>query len=290
VLPNPKFTKQPKEFWAHVRSISQTGGYVVKGKKAKNKGQIRVFSIDEICAVLTTLGLSSQHVVKSGTPTTFGLLLVEYFSYRAQVLNSTVEPNLMNAARAMEEFFSLKEKLCPTCPLPMNKQKGKKRSPAYLTGIVNMLVEANAGGLPVNYNPLVLTTVTRNNQPVRTLSRRVDGCFPTPVNPAAVWEVKEYYHTTSFGSRVADGVYETMLDGMELEELRANTDHEVDHLLIVDAYDTWWLKGRSYLCRIIDMLHMGYVTQVLFGHETVQQLPAIVKGWVAKIESAKKSA
>ncbi|MGO8748481.1 MAG: hypothetical protein ACLQNE_21100 [Thermoguttaceae bacterium] len=28
---------------------------------------------------------------------------------------------------------------------------------------------------------------------------------------------------TTFGSRVADGVYETLLDGMELEELR---DHE----------------------------------------------------------------
>jgi len=29
-----------------------------------------------------------------------------------------------------------------------------------------------------------------------------------------------YYYTTTFGSRVEDGVYETLLDGMELEELR----------------------------------------------------------------------
>lgn len=38
--------------------------------------------------------------------------------------------------------------------------------------------------------------------------------------------------------------------------------------------------GRSYLCRIIDMLHMGYVDEVLFGYEVVERLPEIVKEWV----------
>lgn len=42
------------------------------------------------------------------------------------------------------------------------------------------------------------------------------------------------------------------------------------------------LKGRSYLCRIIDMMHMGYVDEVLFGKEVVERLPKIVKGWIAK--------
>ncbi|MGH9565995.1 MAG: DUF7687 domain-containing protein [Candidatus Angelobacter sp.] len=26
---------------------------------------------------------------------------------------------------------------------------------------------------------------------------------------------------------------------------------------MVDSAFTWWVKGRSYLCRIVDMLHMG---------------------------------
>lgn len=52
--------------------------------------------------------------------------------------------------------------------------------------------------------------------PLWTLARRVEGAFPSPVNPVAVWEIKEYYYTTTFGSRVADGVYESLLDGMEL--------------------------------------------------------------------------
>ncbi len=107
----------------------------------------------------------------------------------------------------------------------MNKQKGKKKTPAYLTGIVNMLIEANSKGLPCDYDPRELTTVTQAGVPLRTLARRIDGAFPSPVNPIAVWEIKEYYYTTTFGSRVADGVYETLLDGMEIEELR---EHEGD--------------------------------------------------------------
>ena len=82
----------------------------------------------------------------------------------------------------------------------------------------------------------------------------------------AVWEIKEYYYTTTFGSRVADGVYEALLDGLELEELRGTTPGRHQALSTVDDTDfTWWIKGVNILCRIIDMLHMGYVDEVLFG-------------------------
>ncbi|MGH9739978.1 MAG: DUF7687 domain-containing protein [Candidatus Acidiferrales bacterium] len=35
------------------------------------------------------------------------------------------------------------------------------------------------------------------------------------------------------------------------------------------------------LCRIVDMLHMGYVDEVLFGSEVVERLPALVGEWVS---------
>jgi hypothetical protein len=57
---------------------------------------------------------------------------------------------------------------------------------------------------------------------------------------------------------------------------------------MVDAHYTWWVKGRSYLCRIIDMLHMGYVDEVLFGREIVDQLPRIVKEWVKAFRARKR--
>ncbi len=115
---------------------------------------------------------------------------------------------------------------------------------------------------------------------MRTLARRVDGAFPDPINPIAVWEIKEYYYTTTFGSRVADGVYETLLDGMELEELREHEGIDVRHYLMTDAYFTWWDCGRSYLCRFVDMLHMGFVDEVLFGREVIEEMPRIVAEWV----------
>lgn len=143
-----------------------------------------------------------------------------------------------------------------------------------------MLIEANSEGLAVDYDPRELTTFTKDGAPLRTLARRVDGCFPSPVNPIAVWEIKEYYYTTTFGSRVADGVYETLLDGLELEELREHEGIHADHVLIADSHYTWWESGRSYLCRMIDMLNMGYVDEILFGREVVERLPDMVRGWV----------
>jgi hypothetical protein len=73
----------------------------------------------------------------------------------------------------------------------MNKQKGSKRKPAFLTGIVNMLVDAHRGNVSCDLDPRPLTSVTRDGLPLRTLARRVDGAFPSPVNPVAIWEVKE---------------------------------------------------------------------------------------------------
>lgn len=150
-----------------------------------------------------------------------------------------------------------------------------------------MLIEANSNGLPCDFDPRELTTVTRDGAPLRTLARRVDGAFPGAVNPVAIWEVKEYYYTTTFGSRVADGVYETLLDGMELEELREHENLRVLHYLMLDAHYTWWDCGKSYLCRIIDMLHMGYTDEVLFGYEVVERLPELVKGWAGLISNVK---
>jgi len=278
--PNSLFLNQPKRFWANVRSISEGVGYTVRSGPAPR--QVKAPSTAEMQAALQDRGLSTSHIVDAkGSLLVLGEALSQYYEYRAHVLNTHVEPRLMDVGRARQVFEDLQRKLNPQCPIPMNKQRGEKKGPAFLTGIVNMLIEANAEGLPCDYDPRQLTTVTRDGEPVRTLARRVDGAFPSTVNPIAVWEIKEYCHTTTFGSRVADGVYETLLDGMELEELCQREGIKVRHYLMLDAHYTWWDCGRSYLCRIVDMLHMGYVDEVLFGYEVIESLPAIVKEWVS---------
>ena len=274
--PDERFLRQPREFWANVRTIGQQVGYT-----ERKTGRIKVPTLAEASSALGEIGLTAGHIAETtGRPTLLGQLLLLYFQHRADMLNDRVEPLLMDARQAESLYREIRRKVKPKCPIPMNKQSGKKRTPAYLTAIVNMLIEANSGGSCCDFDPRELTTVTRNGAPLRTLARRVDGAFPKAVNPVAVWEIKEYYYTTTFGSRVADGVYETLLDGMELEELREHEGVHVRHYLMVDAHYTWWDGGRSYLCRIVDMLHMGYVDEVLFGREVIERLPQLVKEWV----------
>ena len=280
--PNPKFSKKSKSFWAAVRTISQEVGYTIRGKKL-----IRVPNVDEIVNAFNKLSLDRNKIIdKNGVATTITDELIEYFEYRAKILNNYVEPRLMDAKKASTCFNKLYKKYSPNCPIPMNKQKGDKKAPAYFTCIINMIIESIIGKIKCDYDPRELTTVTTDGFPLRTLARRVDGAFPSAVNPIAIWEIKEYYYTTTFGSRVADGVYETLLDGMEIEELYEQENINVLHYLMIDAHYTWWECGRSYLCRIIDMLHMGYVDEVLFGFEVVEQLPNIVKGWVYLLGSS----
>lgn len=280
MTPDRRFMSLPKDFWANVRLISERVGYT-----DRRTGTIKVPAINDIRTAYAGLTLTTDHLFdESGRTSATGELLLEYFTARARMLDEHVEPNLMDGTEAKALFTRLRKELRPTCPLPMNKQRGRKKAPAYLTGIVNMLIAHHANGMNCDHDPRSLTTITHGGVPLRTLARRVDGCFPSTVNPVAVWEIKEYYYTTTFGSRVADGVYETLLDGMELEELRESERIDVRHYLMIDAHYTWWTCGRSYLCRIFDMLHMGYVDEVLVGREVVDRLPILVRQWVDTVQ------
>ncbi len=273
--PDSRFTSLPKTFWANVRAISEAAGYTERGI-----GTVKVYDIESMRAAMRKVGLGVSHLDRNR----LGARLHAYFEYRAHVLNDVVQHQLMNVDQARVLFEQYRARLNPKCPIPMNKQRGEKKGPNYLTGLVNMMVEAHIQGLPVDYDPRTLTSFTYDDAPLRTLARRVDGAFPSTVNPIALWEIKEYYFTTTFGSRIADSVYESLLDGMELEELREHEGIEAQHLLIVDAHYTWWRCGRSYLCRLIDMLHMGYVDEILFGREVVERMPEIVGEWVRLYE------
>ncbi len=276
---DPRFVGLPKYFWSYVRLIGERYGYARKGKILVPKREGVEGRLEESGVCPGGLDEKLEDAVGVWDK------LEEYFFYRANVLHRRVEPFLMDAETARKEYESLKHSMKPKyCPQPMNKQKGTKKAPAYFTCIINMLIEAAIGERRCSYDPRHLTTVTdKKGVPLRTFARRLDGAFPSEVNPVAVWEIKEYYYTTTFGSRVADGVYETLLDGMEIEELAATEDVSVLHYLMIDAHFTWWECGKSYLCRIVDMLHMGYVDEVLVGKEVISRLPLIVRDWIERV-------
>ena len=108
------------------------------------------------------LGLKPDHVVgTAGRPTELGKLLCDYFKYRADVLNTHVQPNLMDAEAAKRLFEQCKKKYSPALPFVMNKQKGNKRAESFLTCIVNMIIERQTKDYGFDADPHSLTTVTR---------------------------------------------------------------------------------------------------------------------------------
>ena len=277
--PNPDFYALDRSFWAHVKLVSERLGY--SNRKTKT---LRRYTPRQVADCLAELGSASEQILSAGSsdPTEFGRLLVSYLNFRAETLETQVLPNLMDRDEARIEFERIKERVRPKCHLPMNKQKKEKRHESYLACLINMLTEEALGSVDFDDNPRGLTVVTDRvtGAPIRTFTRWMDGAYPSVVDPIAVWELKEYYGTTTFGSRVADGVYETMLDGEEFAELLSSEGRKVCHYLIVDDRFTWWKCGRSYLCRLIDIIHMGLVDEVLFGREVVSRWPTIVGSWV----------
>lgn len=271
---NERFLNKSLEFWANIKFLSQEIGYTER----KTKG-IRVPTITEIREVYHANSFDINKVYQDSQLTPFGQELMDYFVYRREVINNFVRPNLMNKDSAGALFNELRQRYHPTCPLPMNKQKGEKKDYSFFTGIINMLIEANLTHGTCDFEPRKLTCIVRDRVPSRTLSRWIDGAYPSLVNPIAIWEIKEYYYTTTFGSRVADGVYETLVDGYELREIRDTLGIDVEHYLMVDDYYTWWDCGRSYLCRIIDIMHMGFLTEAIFGKEVLTAVPRIVNRW-----------
>lgn len=270
-----EFKHMSPSFWAMVKYVSETLGYTVRGK-----GVVRAYSIDEIDSLLA----ENDIVVDRGTIEMAKL----YFDMRADLLNNYVRHNLMNANEARVAFQNLYPLHLNNdfkCKLPMNKQKGDMRQIAFFTAIINIIAEDTIrrssvydGSLGFNDDPRGLVYVIDDeNHIIGATSRRFDGAYPSIINPRIVWEIKEYYYATTFGSRVADGVYETQLDGYEFKDISQRSGKPITHIFFLDAYKTWWEDGKSYLCRIIDILNSGLVDEVIVGREVFERWPELLK-------------
>lgn len=262
-----EFLDKDPSFWSFVKFASENLGYTKRKQdivKSYTASDIR-----DLC--------NSHNVIIDDQKINDAAL---YSKMRADLLNSYVKNQLMDADSARFEF----EKLYPVyldkklkCSLPFNKQKGEMKQIAFFTSIINIITELAIRDITgvltekgFDDDPRGLIYIWDDNKNIiGSSSRRFDGAFPTINNPSIVWEIKEYYYTTTFGSKISDGVYETQLDGFEFKTLYERTGKKVFHVLFIDAYNTWWNKGKSYLCRIIDALNFGLVDEVIVGREVL---------------------
>lgn len=270
MLPNDEFKNSGAEFWSTIRYLSQAIGY------SKQK-RIISYDQDSVINALKKIGMDIKTLEsKSVNDESFIDHLVSYSLFRSNILNETVKNNLLSIDQIKDIFNDLKKRKSEyKCPFKWNLQGGKKRHEAFFTCSINMLIELSIGEQECNYDPQQLCVFSDEGQVYQVLSRRLDGAIPDVYNPQIIWEIKEYYNTTSFGSRVADGIYESVLDGLELNLARASGATHCKHLLFVDGYSTWWDKGKPYLCRIIDALNSGLIDEVIFGKEILTRIPEI---------------
>lgn len=281
MIANREFERELKrpEFWALVKLVSQLLKYSTR-KTKRTPSAIKVYTEHDIATALRARNLNVNALERDIRR------VAEYSRVRAEMLHK-IEPQLMNREEAAEEFTRLCAEVQPPAtygdwansPLVShNKQKAEKKHAAFLASMVNLIVYRELRTDQFDHSPRSPLTFTRDGKPLRTLFRWMDGAYPNINQPIAAWEVKEYYGTKTFGSRVADGVYETALDGYELNELRAE-GIDVKHYLFVDDRFTWWDLGKSYLCRIVDMLHSGLLDGAFFGREVLSEWPQVVRSW-----------
>ena len=264
-----KFQREDQSFWFLIRFISERLGYT-----DKKKGIVKSYAkedVEKLC-YKENISVSPDQLVKA----------VDYCKMRADLLNDTVSNNLMDVDEAKDVFEQLSSSGEFHSKPIMNKQKNEKKNINYLAAIVTMLAEKTLGGTDeFNPDPHGLIYLLNNQKIIGSSSRRFDGAYPSIYNPEIVWEIKEYYYTTTFGSRIADAVYESELDGYEFNEIYNRTGQHVFHVVFIDSHFTFWGKGKSYLCRFIDTLNMGLIDELIIGKEVITRWPQVLKDIIA---------
>lgn len=271
-----EYRSMPAEFWALIKFVSEMLGYT-------KRREVSTYTTSELRDLFEYYNMPIDDQVIADVK--------NYCDKRAEVLNEFVQFTLMDGEEARKHFYDLCQNYSIdnfVCKIPMNKQSGEMKKVNYFTAIINMIAEMTIkdssnydGTLGFDDDPRGLVYVLDGeNNVIGASSRRFDGAYPSIINPKVVWEIKEYYYTTTFGSRIADGVYETQLDGHEFLDIASRINYKITHVFFIDGFRTWWIQGKSYLCRIVDMLNSGLVDEVIFGKEVFERWSTLLSEFI----------
>jgi len=191
-----------------------------------------------------------------------------------------------NPAAIIKDINSVCESIgreLSTIPSLFNKQKEEMSHELYFNSAINFVFQKcileTDNGDSFDYDPGVFPLITDNdNNPVYTMSRRMDGAYPSCVNPKVLWEVKEYYDNKTYGSRVNDSIYETILSGKECAEVKKLlSEYDIKHLVFFDGFYALGILGRALLLRFIDCFFQRLVDDIIVGSDIIDIWPTITK-------------
>lgn len=272
MLPEDEYLAKDDEFWAYVRLVSQQAGYQPRGDEI-----VKEYDEEDLKDTVESTGINGEPLfggVSSDGITGLGEDVLSYLNYRAKKVEDALD-----SIQTREEAKNLFDEYTGGYELNhFQRNKQGDDEPLVFANTVNAILEKEYGG-EFDPDPYELPTALDGDGNLQmTFAKRLDGSVPNNRNPVAMWEVKEFYNSSTFGSRVADAIYEIMLLSEEAQSLEERTGREVELYLLTDG-QTAWSSGISYICRIIDILNMGYIEAAIFGSEVTEEWPEIVEQW-----------
>jgi hypothetical protein len=153
------------------------------------------------------------------------------------------------------------------------------QSSKVMVATVNWVTEYELSdrGTPFDPNPQARAAVFEPGR-IYVTPRRLDGAIPSLLNPAGLWEIKEYWggnERQGGGSKMSDAIYECQLVGTDLRMYEDKGGRRVLHYLIFDGRYQWQ-RRRSDLARSYDLLSSGLLDEVIVGDEVFDEWPRCV--------------
>lgn len=73
--------------------------------------------------------------------------------------------------------------------------------------------------------------------------------------------------------------YNTVIRKGFCKKVDNRTGQRVHHIMFIDSHFTFWVKGKSYLCRFVDTLNMGLIDELIVGKEVLTRWPEILQDY-----------
>ncbi|GAA4453886.1 DUF7687 domain-containing protein [Phytohabitans houttuyneae] len=199
--------------------------------------------------------------------------LVDYLALRME-LGDKLLSEMRTEDEAREDFMRLSAAEVQTYGTRM---AGHHQSSKVLVATVEALMRevCLSHGMTANVNPQKRATYIADDY-LWVSPRRLDGAFPSLVNPYAIWEIKEYWGKTSGGSKMSDAIYECQLVGTELRAFEDKHGIRIEHFVLLDGYEQWSVR-RSDLRRAVDLLYSGLIDELIVGHQVIGSWRAIME-------------